>query len=305
MITVVGSSNTDFSIRVESLPKKGQTVLGSDFIVAAGGKGANQAVQIAMLGFEAVFVARIGRDHFGDKAVSDLKKTGVSIKYISRDKKHPSGAAVILVDKKGSNQIAVAPNSNRFLSVADVNRAKTIIVRSRVLLAQLEVPLASVKRAVDIARNANVTTVLNPAPFRKLDGGFLRKIDVITPNETEAEVLTGVAVKDVNSAARAGRILLKRGVKSVIITLGSLGSVIIDSQGVTHLPAPEVKAVDTTAAGDSFCGALAVSIAEGKSLVEAADFANYCAAISVTRPGAQPSLPTRIEVIGFIKKSSD
>ncbi len=304
MITVVGSSNTDFSLRVESLPKNGQTVLGSDFIIAAGGKGANQAVQIARLGIEAVFVARIGRDHFGDKTVAEFKRAGISAKYIARDKEHPSGAAMILVDKKGNNQIAVAPNSNRFLSVADVNRAKSIIKRSGVLLAQLEVPLAPVKRAIDIARNVNVTTILNPAPFRKLDGGFLRKIDVLTPNEIEAEALTGVAVKDVNSAARAGRILLKRGVKSVIITLGSLGSVIIDSQGVTHLPAPKVKAVDTTAAGDSFCGALAVSIAEGKSLVEAADFANYCAAISVTRPGAQPSLPTRKEVVGFINKSS-
>lgn len=302
MITVIGSSNTDFSLRVKSLPKTGQTVLGSDFIVAAGGKGANQAVQIAMLGLEAVFVARIGRDYFGDKAVEDFKKRSINIKYISRDKKHPSGAAVILVDKQGNNQIAVASNSNRFLSVADVNKAKDIIKRSGVLLAQLEVPLAPVKRAIDIAGNANVTTILNPAPFRKLDGGFLRKIDVLTPNETEAEALTGVAVKDVNSAARAGRILLKRGVKSVIITLGSLGSVVIDSQGVTHLPAPKVKAVDTTAAGDSFCGALAVSIAEGKNLVEAADFANCCAAISVTRPGAQPSLPTRKEITAFFKK---
>lgn len=302
MITVVGSSNTDFSLSVESLPKNGQTVMGSDFIIAAGGKGANQAVQVARLGLEAVFVARIGRDHFGDKTVADLKKTGVNIRYIARDRERPSGAAMILVDKKGNNQIAVAPNSNGYLSVADVNIAKDIIKRSGVLLAQLEVPLSPVERAIDIARNAGVTIILNPAPFRKLDGGFLRKIDVLTPNETEAEALTGAAVKGVNSAARAGRILLKRGVKSVIITLGSLGSVIIDSHGVTHLSAPKMKAVDTTAAGDSFCGALAVSIAEGKSLIEAADFANYCAAISVTRPGAQPSLPTRKEITAFFKK---
>ncbi|MDP3786773.1 MAG: ribokinase [Candidatus Omnitrophota bacterium] len=301
MITVVGSSNTDFSVRVESLPKKGQTVLGSDFIIGAGGKGANQAVQISRLGSKIVFVARIGRDYFGDKAVSDFKKTGINTAYIIRDKEHPSGAAVILVDKKGNNQIAVAPSSNRFLSVADINKAKDIIRRSKVLLAQLEIPLASVKRAIDIAKSANVTTILNPAPFRKLDGGLLRKIDVLTPNETEAEGLTGVAVKDVNSAVRSGIILLKRGLKSVIITLGSLGSVIVDSQGATHLPAPKVKAVDTTAAGDSFCGALAVSIAEGKSLVEAADFANCCAAISVTRPGAQLSLPTRREVTAFFR----
>ena len=296
MITVVGSSNTDFSVKVGSLPKKGQTVLGSDFIIAAGGKGANQAVQVSRLGSKVVFVARIGRDYFGDKAVADFKKAGINTKYIVRDKEHMSGAAVILVDKKGSNQIAVAPSSNRFLSLADINKAKDIIRCSKVLLAQLEIPIASVRRAIDIAKSANVTTILNPAPFRKLDGGLLRKIDILTPNETEAESLAAVAVKDVNSAVRAGRILLKRGLKSVIITLGSLGSVIVDSQGATHLPAPKVKAVDTTAAGDSFCGALAVSIAEGKSLVEAADFANCCAAISVTRPGAQPSLPTRREV---------
>lgn len=304
MITVVGSSNTDFSVRVESLPKKGQTVLGSDFIIAAGGKGANQAVQVARLNARAVFVARIGRDYFGDKSVADFRRIGINTKYIIRDKDCPSGAAVILIDKKGNNQIAVAPSSNRFLSTADINKAKDIIRRSKVLLAQLEIPLASVKRAVDIAKRAGVTTILNPAPFKKLDSAFLRKIDILTPNETEAEGLTGVAVKDINSAVRAGRILLKRGVESVIITLGSLGSVIVDSQGATHLPAPKVKAIDTTAAGDSFCGALAVSIAEGKNLVEAADFANHCAAISVTRLGAQPSLPSRKEVSGFIKKFS-
>lgn len=296
MITVIGSSNTDFSVRVEFLPRKGQTVLGSDFIIAAGGKGANQAVQIARLGAKVVFVARIGRDYFGDRSVSDFRKTDINIGYIVRDKEHPSGAAVILVDKKGNNQIVVAPSSNRFLSVADINKAKNIIRRSKVLLAQLEVPLASVKRAIDIAKSAGVTTVLNPAPFKKLDNALLKKIDILTPNETEAEGLTAVEVKDVNSAVRAGRILLKRGIKSVIITLGSLGSVIVDSQGATHLPVPKVKAIDTTAAGDSFCGALAVSIAEGKGLVEAADFANRCAAISVTRLGAQPSLPTRREV---------
>ena len=281
---------------MESLPGKGQTVLGSDFIIAAGGKGANQAVQISRLGGKVNFIARIGRDHFGDKAVADFKNSGIDTKYIVRDKERPSGAAVIFVDKKGSNQIAVAPSSNRFLSVADINKAKDIIRHSKVLLAQLEIPVASVKRAVDIAKSAGVTTILNPAPFMKLDGGFLKKIDILTPNETEAEGLTGVPVKDVNSAIRAGRILLKRGAKSVIITLGSMGSVIVDNQAVTRLPAPKVKAVDTTAAGDSFCGALAVSIAEGKSLAEAADFANHCAAISVTRPGAQPSLPTRREV---------
>jgi ribokinase len=301
MITVVGSSNTDFSVRVESLPKRGQTVLGSDFSIAAGGKGANQAVQIARLGARAVFVARIGRDHFGDRSVSGFRKAGINTAYIARDKEHPSGAAVILVDKKGSNQIAVAPSSNRFLSIADINKAKDVIRRSKVLLAQLEVPLTSVKRAIEIAKSAKVTTILNPAPFKKLDSGLLKKIDILVPNETEAEGLTGAAVKDVNSAVRAGRILLKRGVESVIITLGSLGSVIIERQGVTHLPAPKVKAVDTTAAGDSFCGALAVLIAEGKGLVEAADFANHCAAISVTRPGAQPSLPTRREVTSFFR----
>lgn len=301
MITVVGSSNTDFSVRVEFLPRKGQTVLGSDFIIAAGGKGANQAVQIARLGAKVVFVARIGRDHFGDRSIADFKKAGIDTEYIVRDRMHPSGAAVILVDKKGNNQIAVAPSSNRFLGVADINKAKDIIRRSKVLLAQLEVPLASVKRAVDLAKNAGVTTILNPAPFKKLGSDLLKKINILTPNETEAEGLTGVGVKDVNSAVRAGRILLKRGIKSVIITLGSLGSVIVDSKGVTHLPAPKVKAADTTAAGDSFCGALAVSIAEGKSLVEAADFANCCAAISVTRPGAQPSLPTKREVTAFFR----
>lgn len=302
MITVVGSSNTDFSVKVDRLPKRGQTVLGSDFMIAAGGKGANQAVQIAKLGVQVAFVARIGRDYFGDKSIENFRSVGINTRYITRDREHPSGAAIIFVDKGGSNQIAVAPGSNRFLSVGDIKRASNVIKRSEVLLLQLEVPLDAVKNAIEIAKKANAKIILNPAPFKKLDNALLSKVDFLVPNETEAEGLTGLKVKDINSAVRAGRILLKKGIKFVIITLGSLGCVLIDEDGAEHLPAPKVKAVDTTAAGDSFCGALAVAISEGKDLIKAARFANHCAAISVTRLGAQPSLPTRKEVIAFLGK---
>ncbi|KPK40010.1 MAG: hypothetical protein AMJ78_07615 [Omnitrophica WOR_2 bacterium SM23_29] len=301
MITVVGSSNTDFCVKVDCLPKRGQTVLGSGFIIAAGGKGANQAVQIAKLGSKIVFVARIGCDYFGDKSVQNFKKLGINTKYIVRDRKHPSGAAVIFVDKKGGNQIAVAPSSNRFLSASDIKRASRAIRRSKVMLLQLEIPLDAVKKAIEIASASKSKIILNPAPFKKLDNTLLKKVDILVPNETEAEGLTGVEVKDINSAIKAGRILLKKGVKLVIITLGRLGCILISKDGAEHLPAPKVNAIDTTAAGDSFCGALAVGVSEGRDLIEVARFANYCAAISVTRLGAQPSLPMRKEVISFFR----
>lgn len=302
MITVVGSSNTDFCVKVERLPKEGQTVLGESFFIAAGGKGANQAVQIAKLGSEVVFVARIGCDYFGDKSIENFKNLRINTRYIVRDREHPSGAAVIFVDKNGRNQIAVAPSSNRFLNIGDIKKASEAIKRSKVLLLQLEVPLDAVKKAIEIAKKAGVTVILNPAPFKKLDNALLKKVDILVPNETEAEGLTGVKVKDVISAIKAGRILLKRGVNFVIITLGSLGCVLVDRSGAEHLPAPKVKAIDTTAAGDSFCGALAVAIAEGGDLIDAMWFANHCAAISVTRLGAQPSLPTRKEVESSLRR---
>lgn len=302
MITVVGSSNTDFCVKVDFLPKRGQTVLGNDFFIAAGGKGANQTVQIAKLGVEVAFVARIGCDYFGDKSVKNFKKLGINTRYIVRDRKRPSGAAVIFVDRKGGNQIAVAPSSNRFLSIDDIKMSSDAIRHSKVLLLQLEIPLDAIKKAIEIARKSNVKVILNPAPFKKLDSTLLKKVDFLVPNETEAEGLTGVKVKDINSAIRAGRILLKRDIKFVTITLGKLGCVLIDKAGAEHLPAPKVKPIDTTAAGDSFCGALAVSVSEGSDLIEAARYANHCAAISVTRLGAQPSLPNKKEVEKFFER---
>lgn len=302
MITVVGSSNTDLSVKIDRLPKKGQTVLGGDLMVAAGGKGANQAVQIARLGAEVAFVARIGRDYFGVRAIENFRRLGIDTRYIVRDKRHSSGAAVIFVDKEGVNQIAVAPGSNRFLSADDVKKAGNAIKRSKALLLQLEVPLEAVEKAVEIARSYGIKVILNPAPFKRLENSFLKKIGLLVPDETEAEGLAGIKVKDAKAAIRAGRILLKRGVESVIITLGRLGCVIIERNGAKHLLAPKVNAVDTTAAGDSFCGALAVAISKGRNLDEAAEFANCCAAISVTRPGAQPSLPTKREVTKFLER---
>lgn len=296
MITVVGSSNTDFSVKTKALPLEGQTVLGGDFVIAAGGKGANQAAQAARLGVDVVFVARIGRDYFGDRSIGNFKKARINTDYIIRDTKMHSGAALIVVDKRGNNQIVVAPGSNGFLSASDVNKARGAIRRSKALLLQLEIPLEAVEKAVDVADRTKTKVILNPAPFRRLDKGFLRRVDVLVPNETEAQGFSGIKIRDVNSALRAARFILKEGCRSVIITLGSLGCVVVGGDSAEHLPAPKVKVIDTTAAGDSFCGALAVSIAEGKDLIAAAHFANSCAAISVTRFGAQPSLPTRREI---------
>jgi ribokinase len=295
-IVVLGSSNTDMVIRVDRIPRPGETVLGGTFAMAAGGKGANQAVAAARAGGKVAFVARVGDDLFGRQALAGFRKEGIRVGQISLDKRAASGVALIFVDRKAENCIGVASGANMRLSPADVRRAAAVISSAGVLLVQLEIPVATVAAVVQLAARQGVPVILNPAPARALPEKILRQVSVLTPNETEAEILTGIAVAGRPAAEKAARRLLRLGVKNVVLTLGARGALIANAEGICLVPAFKVKPVDTTAAGDVFNGALAVALTEGRPLREAVRFANAAAAISVTRPGAQPSAPARREI---------
>jgi len=295
-IIVVGSSNTDMIVRVARLPRAGETILGGEFMTAAGGKGANQAVAAARLGGRVSFVARVGCDAFGKSTVTALKRDGIDARGVFRDPVRPSGVALIFVADHGENSIAVASGANAALSARDIRAARSLFRGARVMLAQLETPLETVRAAIDEAHRAGARVILNPAPAQALPAEILKKIAVLTPNETEAELLTGAPVNDVRSAIAAARKLRRRGVETVVITLGKRGALVATADGEVLVKGFLVKPIDTTAAGDVFNGALAVALAEDRALLEAVRFANAAAAISVTRRGAQPSAPRRAEV---------
>lgn len=295
-IVVLGSTNTDMVITGKKIPVPGETILGGRFLLNPGGKGANQAVAVARLSGKkgaCSFIAKVGDDLFGRATLARLKKDGITPRLIV-DKKEPSGTALIMVDQKGQNIISVALGANGTLCPKDVEPFKKEIEQSAILLMQLETPLKTVEWAAKAANKAKVTVILNPAPACKLPASLYKLIDWITPNETEAELLTGVKVTDAASAQKATEVFKKRGVKHVIITMGTKGCWCGDCQKL--YPCREVKAIDCVAAGDTFNGAFAVALAEGKSCSEAVDFAQKAAAISVTRPGAQSSVPTRKEI---------
>jgi ribokinase len=300
-IVVIGSSNTDMIIRLDRIPRPGETLLGGEFITAAGGKGANQAVAAARAGGEVTLVARVGQDMFGDQAIAGFARDGINVDYVLRDPEAPSGVALIFVAKNGENSIAVAGGANGHLSPADVRKAKLALKGSSAVVMQLETPLTTVRTAAELAARAGVPVILNPAPAQTLPDRLLRLVSFITPNETEAELLTGIRVTDESSAAKAADRLLKRGVQRVILTLGGRGAFVATAAMKQRVPGFNVTAVDTTAAGDIFNGALAVALGEGRQLLDAVRFANAAAAISVTRIGAQPSAPTRKEIERMLK----
>jgi ribokinase len=295
-IIVVGSSNTDMIIKLDRIPRPGETILGGEFVTAAGGKGANQAVGAARAGGKVTFIARVGRDMFGDQAVAGFRRDGIDVTYIVRDPAAPSGVALIFVAKDGENSIAVAGGANRRLSPADVKNAKRAFAGATAVVVQLETPLDTVQATAGLAAKAGVRVILNPAPARPLPDELLALVSVLTPNETEAELLTGVAVSNEATAAEAADQLLARGVQNVVITMGARGVFVAGKDVRQSLPAFTVKAVDATGAGDVFNGALVVALAEGRPLLEAARFGSAAAAISVTRFGAQPSAPMRHEI---------
>jgi len=283
------------------MPAPGETILGAEFIVAAGGKGANQAVAAARLGSKVTFIAKVGNDDFGDRALENFEKDGIITDFVFQTEDAPTGVALIFVDEKGENTIAVAEGANAKLSPEEVTQAKASIISADILLLQLEIPTQTVEQAVFIASKANVPIILNPAPAQPITNpSMLEKITFLTPNETEAALLTEVQIEDEASALEAGRKLLKSGVSNAIVTLGSLGAMLVNNGKSIRIPAREVEAVDTTAAGDVFNGALACEIASGKDVEDAIEFSNAAAALACTKMGAQPSIPTIDEVVEFI-----
>ncbi|MCX8107783.1 MAG: ribokinase, partial [Verrucomicrobiae bacterium] len=265
------------------------------------GKGATQAVAAARAGGDVVFIARVGADMFGEQAIAGFVKDKICVDYVVKDRRAPSGVALIFVAKDGQNSIAVAGGANSRLAPADVKRAAKVIAQAKALVLQLETPMPTVRAAVYLASKFNVPVILNPAPAQPLDEELLSRVSILTPNETEAELLTGVSVSDEAGAALAATKLLQLGVKTVILTMGARGAFVMNRE-VKHLvPGFRVRAVDTTAAGDVFNGALAVALGEGYSLLDSVKFANAAAAISVTRLGAQPSAPRRSEIEKLVR----
>lgn len=296
IVVVIGSSNIDLVVRTTHFPKPGETIIGQQFNSFAGGKGANQAVASARLGGSVIFIARIGSDNFGKDMLNGFQEDTIDIENIFTDGKEPSGTAFIILDSSGQNSIIVSPGANNCLSPENIDQSSAAIEKASIVLVQLEIPLKTVKHALKVAAGFGKKVILNPAPATTLDDEMYSKIYLITPNESEASLLTGSKVNDEKTAEEAANVLLSRGVKNVIITLGERGAFFKNHEESFHIPAIKTKVVDTTAAGDVFNGAIAVALAEGKDWKSAILFANHASAISVSRMGAQPSAPYRHEI---------
>jgi ribokinase len=295
-IYVIGSSNTDMVVKAEKLPMPGETVMGGAFLMNPGGKGANQAVTAARLGGPVTFIANVGNDLFGKQALQQFQRENINTSFITIDAEHPSGVALIGVDALGENSIMVAPGSNGHLNVKILERALESIQSPAIILMQLEIPIQTVEFAIQKGNEKGCKVILNPAPAQSLDVNVLRHLYMLTPNEFEAEMLTGIKIIDLESAEQAAVQLHELGVPNIVITLGPRGAYVHTSGFSKLIPAPSVTAVDTTAAGDCFNGALAVALSEGMDLELAVNFACKAASISVTRMGAQSSLPYRKEI---------
>lgn len=295
-IVVVGSSNTDMVLKTNRFPQPGETIIGREFFMFPGGKGANQAVAAARMGGEVVFICKTGNDIFGEQSVQGFRKDGIITKYVSKDMDSASGIALILVDDNGENEIVVAAGANAILSDEDILAAEEEIQEADVVLIQLEIPIQSVLFATRFSFQKGCKVVLNPAPAVKLPDEIFSYLHLITPNETEAEILTGIHVNDLQSAEKAAEILINKGVKNVIITMGSSGAYFKNDVLSMMIPSPKVNALDTTAAGDIFNGVLAVQIAQNLDWNAAIAIACRAASISVTRMGAQSSAPFLFEI---------
>lgn len=296
-IVIIGSSNTDMVVKTNKIPVPGETVLGGEFFMNPGGKGANQAVAVARLGGNTVLISKVGSDVFGKQSMQLFQKEGIDVHGVGIDETHPTGVALITVDDQGENSIVVAPGANAHLTPEDVERSMKINTDAHIVLMQLEVPLATVKYSAQLAAKNGIKVVLNPAPADPGVKEILPFIDIITPNATEAEILSGIRVSDIETAEMAARAISEQGVGTVIVTMGRYGALVLESGKVSHVPAEEVIPVDTTGAGDAFNGALAVALTEGKSVVESVRFASLAAAITVKKLGAQSTMPYRNEII--------
>lgn len=295
-IVVIGSSNTDMTVKAQRLPIPGETILGGTFIMNPGGKGANQAIAAARLGADVTFISKIGNDLFGIQALETYKSEMIKTEYIFTDNQNPSGVALISIDSFGENCIIVAAGANMSLSPQDINKAFNSIKEADVILIQLEIPLDTVEYAVDMAYGLGKKVILKPAPARPLSVKLIKKLYAIVPNRVEAEILTGIKVSDEKSAHKAAQIISRKGVGNVVVTMGKNGAFVKEGDAYRWLLAKDVETVDTTGSGDVFCGALSVYLSEGYSLMESVAFANTAAAIAVTRIGAQSAIPFRYEV---------
>lgn len=296
-IVVLGSCNTDMVIKSDRLPVPGETILGGEFIMNPGGKGANQAVAAARLGGNVVFLTKTGNDLFGRQSVSLYSEENINTDYILSSSDKPSGVAMISVDKKGENSIIVASGANSTYSIDDFKSVESTVYDADILLMQLEIPIETVTYAAKVAKEHGVKVVLNPAPAQFLPKDLLENVSIIIPNNTEAEILSGIKVSDIESAKNATDIISQKGIETVIITMGDYGAFIKTKEEYISVPTQKVNAIDTTAAGDTFCGALVVALSEGKDIIDAVKFANKCSGITVTRLEAQSSCPYRNEII--------
>lgn len=298
MITVVGSLNMDLVTEVKYTPSVGETIMGRGLDKIPGGKGANQGVTIGKLGGQVKMIGKIGKDDYGKSLLKSLKENNVNSEHVMFSNES-TGLAFIMVNDNGDNSIVVIPGANFDFDKNDIQEKKEVIKSSDVLVCQLESPLDVIDEALDIAKATNTFTILNPAPGKKLPQSILRNVDLLTPNESELEILTDEKITDEKSLLKACSILMEQGIKKLIVTLGEKGSLLVDNSGHQMFKAMKVEAIDTTAAGDSFTGALAYAIDQGKSIEEAIDLATKVAALSVTQKGAQSSLPSMNEVNEF------
>ncbi len=295
-IVVIGSANTDMVVKSAKLPLPGETLLGGAFFMNAGGKGANQAVAAARAGGNVTLITKVGNDIFGKQTIEGLQKENINTDYVFVDDTAPSGTALIMVNDDGENCIVVAPGANAKLLPADIERVKDIL-DAEIILMQLEIPMETIIEVTKIAKSSNQKVIINPAPAQKLNDELLNGLFVITPNETEASFLTGINVVDEETASQAADIFLNKGVQNVIITLGKQGAYFQNENLKLKINAPVVQAVDTTAAGDTFSGALTVAITENMLWENAVQFAVEAASLSVTKLGAQSSVPYRSEIV--------
>lgn len=297
-IVVIGSSNTDMIVKVPKIPAPGETVLGNEFLTVQGGKGANQAVAAARAGGEVTFVACVGNDTFGDEAVASYKKEGINTNYIKRTGDAATGVALINVAASGENSISVAPGANSLLTPSDIEQLDSLIHSADIILMQMEIPLQTIQKVAEMASVATIPVILNPAPAQKLPKQLLEMISLLTPNEHEAALIAGTEGNQ-SSPQELAEILSGMGVKQSIITLGSNGAYFYNDHTSGTVKGMKVDAIDTTAAGDTFNGYLAVAMASGESIDHAIQIANKAAAISVTRLGAQPSIPRMKEIVAI------
>ncbi len=302
-ITIVGSYNVGLFLKGERLPQKGETIIGDSFRESGGGKGSNQAVAAAILGAKTSFVCRIGDDKYGKDALALYNRVGISTDYVFEDKTIHSGISVILIDNAGNNMISVVPGANFLLSKQDIDKARPLFEQSAWVGFQLENNLDTVLYGIDAAKQAGAHVLLDPAPATHLPPDVFPKLDIIKPNETEASLVTGITVTDIESASRAGKWLVEKGVKIAIVTLGASGAVVVTTDSTRHYPAPIVNCVDATGAGDIFSGALLSALSDDTPLSDAVWYANHAAALACTKLGVIEAIPCRDEVAAFLENS--